>query len=69
MSKGHALAAVRTIAEHLPVAVEDPSDLRAIFVSESTVKFHVRNIMGKLDVHQRAEVAYVASRLGLLEHA
>ena len=25
--------------------------------------------MGKLDVHHRAEVAYVASRLGLLEHA
>jgi len=42
---------------------------QTIFVSESTVKFHVRNIMGKLDVHHRAEVAYVASRLGLLEHA
>jgi two-component system response regulator DevR len=39
----------------------------AIFVSESTVKFHVRNVMRKLDVHHRAEVAYAASRLGLLE--
>jgi alcohol dehydrogenase class IV len=29
LSKGHALAAVRTIVEHLPVAVEDPSDLHA----------------------------------------
>jgi len=29
LSKGHALAAVLTIVEHLPVAVEDPSDLRA----------------------------------------
>jgi two-component system response regulator DevR len=38
-----------------------------IFVSESTVKFHVRNVMRKLDVHHRAEVAYAASRLGLLE--
>jgi two-component system response regulator DevR len=38
----------------------------AIFVSESTVKFHVRNVMRKLDVHHRAEVAYAASRLDLL---
>jgi len=41
----------------------------AIFVSESTVKFHVRNVMRKLDVHHRAEVAYAASRLDLLENA
>jgi two-component system, NarL family, response regulator DevR len=41
----------------------------AIFISESTVKFHVRNVMRKLDVHHRAEVAYVASRLGLLDDA
>jgi DNA-binding NarL/FixJ family response regulator len=40
-----------------------------IFVSESTVKFHVRNVMRKLDVHHRAEVAYAGSRLGLLEDA
>ena len=42
---------------------------QAIFVSESTVKFHVRNVMRKLDVHHRAEVAYAASRLGLLVDA
>jgi two-component system, NarL family, response regulator DevR len=42
---------------------------QAIFVSESTVKFHVRNIMRKLDVHHRAEVAYAASRLGVPERA
>ena len=29
LSRGHALAAVRTIVEHLPVAVEDPADLHA----------------------------------------
>lgn len=29
LSKGHSLAAVRTITQNLPVAVEDPSDLRA----------------------------------------
>jgi two-component system response regulator DevR len=42
---------------------------QAIFVSESTVKFHVRNVMRKLDVHHRAEVAYAGSRLGLLDDA
>jgi two-component system response regulator DevR len=42
---------------------------QSIFVSESTVKFHVRNVMRKLDVHHRAEVAYAGSRLGLLEDA
>jgi two-component system, NarL family, response regulator DevR len=40
---------------------------QAIFVSESTAKFHVRNVMRKLEVHHRAQVAYAASRLGLLE--
>jgi DNA-binding CsgD family transcriptional regulator len=34
----------------------------AIYVSESTVKFHIRNVMRKLRVHHRAEVAYAAAR-------
>lgn len=37
-----------------------------IAISESTVKFHLRNIMRKLNVHHRAEVVYVAGKLGLL---
>ncbi|MGH2882079.1 MAG: response regulator [Solirubrobacteraceae bacterium] len=40
-----------------------------IFVSESTAKFHVRNVMRKLGVHSRAEVAYAAGKRGLLDHA
>ncbi len=39
---------------------------RMSFISESTVKFHLRNVMDKLDVHHRAEVVYAASRLGVL---
>jgi two-component system, NarL family, response regulator DevR len=39
-----------------------------IFLSESTAKFHVRNVMRKLGVHSRAEVAYAAGKRGLLEH-
>lgn len=38
-----------------------------IFVSESTVKFHVRNVMVKLGVHSRAEVVYAAGKRGLLD--
>jgi DNA-binding NarL/FixJ family response regulator len=40
---------------------------RRIFVSESTAKFHVRNVMHKLGVHSRAEVAYAAGKRGLLD--
>jgi two-component system, NarL family, response regulator DevR len=36
-----------------------------MFVSESTAKFHVRNVMRKLGVRRRAEVAYAAGKLGL----
>jgi DNA-binding NarL/FixJ family response regulator len=36
-----------------------------MFVSESTAKFHVHNVMRKLGVRRRAEVAYAAGRLDL----
>jgi DNA-binding NarL/FixJ family response regulator len=42
---------------------------REMFVSESTAKFHVRNVMRKLAVRRRAEVAYAAGERGLLRHA
>jgi two-component system response regulator DevR len=41
---------------------------RRIFISESTAKFHVRNVMRKLGVHSRAEVGYAAGKRGLLDH-
>jgi DNA-binding NarL/FixJ family response regulator len=37
-----------------------------IAISESTVKFHLRNVMRKLGVHHRTEVVYAASKSGLL---
>lgn len=37
-----------------------------IAISESTVKFHLRNVMRKLNVSHRTEVVYAASKLGLL---
>jgi DNA-binding NarL/FixJ family response regulator len=37
-----------------------------LFISETTVKFHVGNLMRKLMVSRRAEAVYAASKLGLL---
>lgn len=37
-----------------------------IAISESTVKFHLRNVMRKLDVSHRTEVVYAAGKRGLL---
>jgi DNA-binding NarL/FixJ family response regulator len=39
---------------------------QACFISESTVKYHVRHVMAKLDARHRTEVVYVAGRLGLI---
>lgn len=37
-----------------------------LFVSDTTVKFHVGNVMRKLGVSRRAEAVYQASKLGLV---
>jgi DNA-binding NarL/FixJ family response regulator len=37
-----------------------------LYISATTVKFHVRNIMRKLNVSTRAEVVYEATKLGVL---
>ena len=37
-----------------------------LFISETTAKFHVGNIMRKLDVSRRAEAVYEASKLGVI---
>ncbi|MDN5858512.1 MAG: response regulator transcription factor [Pseudonocardia sp.] len=39
---------------------------RELYISETTVKFHVSNVMRKLQVTRRAEAVYAASKLGLL---
>ncbi|GAA5103709.1 MadR family response regulator transcription factor [Haloechinothrix salitolerans] len=39
---------------------------RRLFISETTVKFHVRNIMRKLSASSRAEAVYEASKMGLI---
>jgi DNA-binding NarL/FixJ family response regulator len=37
-----------------------------LYISETTVKFHVGNLMRKLDVGRRAEAVYAASKMGLI---
>ena len=37
-----------------------------LYISETTVKFHVGNIMRKLEVSRRAEAVYAASKIGLI---
>jgi two-component system response regulator DevR len=37
-----------------------------LYISETTVKFHVGNIMRKLEVSRRAEAVYAASKLGFI---
>jgi DNA-binding NarL/FixJ family response regulator len=39
---------------------------KELFISDTTVKFHVGNLMRKLLVSRRAEAVYAASKLGLL---
>lgn len=39
---------------------------KELYISETTVKFHVSNVMRKLLVSRRAEAVYAASKLGLL---
>jgi two-component system response regulator DevR len=37
-----------------------------LFIAETTVKFHVANVMRKLEVTRRSEAVYVASQLGAI---
>jgi two-component system, NarL family, response regulator DevR len=37
-----------------------------LYISETTVKFHVSNLMRKLEVSRRAEAVYAASKLGYI---
>ncbi|MGQ0842173.1 MadR family response regulator transcription factor [Actinokineospora sp.] len=37
-----------------------------MYISETTVKFHVRNLMRKLGVSSRAEAVYESSKLGII---
>jgi DNA-binding NarL/FixJ family response regulator len=39
---------------------------KRLYISDTTVKFHVTNLMHKLGARRRAEAVYAASKLGLI---
>ena len=39
---------------------------RELYISATTAKFHVGNLMRKLSVSRRAEAVYAGSKLGLI---
>jgi DNA-binding NarL/FixJ family response regulator len=39
---------------------------KRLYISETTAKFHVGNIIRKLNVSRRAEAVYAASKMGLI---
>ena len=51
-----------------PVArgATNPQVARELYLSESTVKYHLRTAMRKLGARDRTELVYKASELGLL---
>jgi two-component system, NarL family, response regulator DevR len=54
------------ILEHLAQGTSNKAIGKKLYISESTVKFHVGNIMRKLEVTRRAEAVYAATKLGLI---
>ena len=56
------------VLEHMGQGVTSNRQLAGTLgVSENTVKFHIRNILDKLHLHNRAEVVAFAFRQGLLD--
>jgi two-component system, NarL family, response regulator DevR len=54
------------ILTHLAQGWSNQAIGQALYISESTVKFHVGNLMRKLDVTRRAEAVYAAAKQGLI---
>ncbi|HUY51523.1 MAG TPA: response regulator transcription factor [Streptosporangiaceae bacterium] len=59
---GRELEVVRLVAS----GATNPQVARELYVSESTVKYHLRIAMRKLGAKDRTELVYLASKLGVL---
>jgi two-component system NarL family response regulator len=55
------------VLEHVAQGMNNREIARALFISENTVKNHVRNILEKLHLHSRMEAVVYAVREKLLE--
>ena len=56
----------REVLRHLAEGKSNAAIGRALYISESTVKFHLRNLIRKLGVSKRTDAVYVASKRGLI---
>ena len=56
----------REVLELLARGLSNRDIGRQLYISETTAKFHVGNIMRKLQVTRRAEAVYVASKTGII---
>jgi DNA-binding NarL/FixJ family response regulator len=62
----HAAAAELKVLQLLAHGLSNREIGAELYISETTVKFHVRNIMRKTDAGSRAEVVYEATKLGVI---
>jgi two-component system, NarL family, response regulator LiaR len=51
----------------LSYGVGNSATVEALFLSESTIKAHLRGIMTKFEINDRVQVAVVALRSGLVQ--
>ena len=56
----------REVLRHLADGMSNKRIGATLYISESTVKFHIRNIIRKLGVSKRTDAVYIASKRGLI---
>jgi DNA-binding NarL/FixJ family response regulator len=57
----------REILRHVAQGRRNDDIAAALFISPQTVQTHVRNVLGKLDVHSKLEAVALAVRHGQIE--
>jgi DNA-binding NarL/FixJ family response regulator len=58
----------REVLSHIGSGLSNRQIARQLFISENTVKVHVRSILNKLDLKNRQQAAVYASQEGLITH-
>jgi len=54
------------VIKHVAKGLSNKQIANAMFISESTIKFHLQNASKKLNAHRRAEIVHRAAAAGLL---
>ncbi|MFM2024091.1 MAG: hypothetical protein RLZZ56_104 [Actinomycetota bacterium] len=54
------------VIKHVAKGLSNKQIAAAMFISESTIKFHLQNASRKLNAHRRAEIVHRAAAAGLL---